>query len=408
MNLKTTTENKTESTNDIYESYFIIHRFMTEELGLGGAKLLVYALIYSFTVSEGSFFGSRGYMAEACGASVKTIDRTLRELVKCGLLIKGEATHLESIEYKANISPQTEGESQNDAPSKMSHSESQNVSTPASKCLSGGVKMTHNNKDYNKTNIHTSIHTISAYANAEEDTEEVDRFAEGNTKKVSRFAEEDTGAKASLEKDRVIGEKNSFRHGSAVPPPSKMEAKDRFAEGNTKEGNKNEGENSFHRKRSPSPKEEALDRRRMSPSLEDGGCEVRIIHEGKNKDKEVEKLKREIDEGTFRGDIKVPGDIFLEDELIQRKHGLIDAKRNKDDDLRCVFSRFGDQQTVQMTDAQYDYLARTYGEDTVEEYIQRLEHTILTKPGFRAYSHYKTIIRWLKEDMQCADAFAPV
>ena len=62
---------------------------------------------------------------------------------------------------------------------------------------------------------------------------------------------------------------------------------------------------------------------------------------------------------------------------------------------------------VQMTDAQYDYLARTYGEDTVEEYIQRLEHTILTKPGFRAYSHYKTIIRWLKEDMQCADAFAP-
>ena len=48
----------------------------------------------------------------------------------------------------------------------------QNVSTPASKCLSGGVKMTHNNKeynkDYNKTNIHTSIHAISAYANAKE------------------------------------------------------------------------------------------------------------------------------------------------------------------------------------------------------------------------------------------------
>ena len=150
----------------------------------------------------------------------------------------------------------------------------------------------------------------------------------------------------------------------------------------------------------------------MSPSPEGGGYEgntdnVRVIHEGENKAEEVERLKREIDAGTFRGDIKVPGDIFLEDELIQRKHGLIDAKRNKDDDLRCVFSRFGYQEMVQMTDAQYDYLARTYGEDTVEEYIQRLEHTILTKPGFRAYSHYKTIIRWLKEDMQCADAFAP-
>ena len=264
----------------------------------------------------------------------------------------------------------------------MTYPYGQVVPPPASKCLYPRVKMTHNNKDYNKTNIHTSIHAISAYANAKEDTEEVDRFAEENNEVIDHLA-----------KDRVIGEKNSFRHGSAVPPPEECEANDRFAEGITKEG-KNEGENSFHRKR--------------SPSLEDGGCEVRIIHEGKNKADEVEKLKREIEAGTFQGDIKVPGDIFLEDELIQRKHGLIDAKRNKDDDLRCVFSRFGYQEMVQLTDAQYDYLTRTYGEDTAEEYIQRLEYTILNKPGFRSYSHYKTIIRWLKEDMQCADAFAPV
>ena len=213
----------------------------------------------------------------------------------------------------------------------MTYPYGQVVPPPASKCLYPRVKMTHNNKDYNKTNIHTNIHTTTCALTREEITEE---------------------------------------------------------------GNKNEGENSFHRKR--------------SPSLEDGGCEVRIIHEGKNKADEVEKLKREIEAGTFQGDIKVPGDIFLEDELIQRKHGLIDAKRNKDDDLRCVFSRFGYQEMVQLTDAQYDYLTRTYGEDTAEEYIQRLEYTILNKPGFRSYSHYKTIIRWLKEDMQCADAFAPV
>ena len=291
---------------------------MTKELGLGGAKLLVYALIYSFTVSDGSFFGSRGYMAEACGMSVKTVDRTLRELVNIGLLSRGEATHLESIEYKANISPQTEGESQNDAPSKMSHLESQKVPPLRSECLTRGDKVTHNNKDYNKTNKHTNIHTTTCALTREEITEEE---------------------------------------------------------------NKNEGNK---------------------------GDEVRIIHEGKNKADAVEKLKREIEAGTFQGDIKVPGDIFLEDELIRRKHGLIDAKRNKDDDLRCVFSRFGYQEMVQLTDAQYDYLARTYGEDTAEEYIQRLEYTILNKPGFRSYSHYKTIIRWLKEDMQCADAFAPV
>ena len=243
----------------------------------------------------------------------------------------------------------------------MTYPYGQVVPPPASKCLYPRVKMTHNNKEYNKTNIHTNIHTTTCALTREEITEEVDRFAE----------EGNTGAKASLEKDRVIGDKNSFRHGCTVPPPSEMEANDRFAE----EGIK--------------------------------GNDVRIIHEGKNKADEVEKLKREIEAGTFQGDIKVPGDIFLEDELIQRKHGLIDAKRNKDDDLRCVFSRFGYQEMVQLTDAQYDYLARTYGEDTAEEYIQRLEYTILNKPGFRSYSHYKTIIRWLKEDMQCADAFAP-
>ena len=83
----------------------------------------------------------------------------------------------------------------------MTYPYGQNVSTPASKCLSGGVKMTDNNKDYNKTNIHTSIHAISAYANAKE----------GNTKEVDRFAEEgNTGSDDRLGIDRVIGEKNSF------------------------------------------------------------------------------------------------------------------------------------------------------------------------------------------------------
>ena len=323
MNLKTTTENKTESTSDIYESYFTIHRFMTEELGLGGAKLLVYALIYSFTVSEGSFFGSRGYICEICGITDSTAGRVLKELVSMGLLKREERSNFQTVKYKAII-PTTERTDAKDEAQLKCVPPLQNLTPqpskkmpPPSNSVPSPSKMTDNNKDYNKTNIHTSIHAISAYANAKEDTEEVDRFAEGNTDNV------------------------------------------------------------------------------------------RVIHEGKNKAEEVERLKREIDAGTFRGDIKVPGDIFLEDELIQRKHGLIDAKRNKDDDLRCVFSRFGYQEMVQMTDAQYDYLARTYGEDTVEEYIQRLEHTILTKPGFRAYSHYKTIIRWLKEDMQCADAFAP-
>ena len=158
----------------------------------------------------------------------------------------------------------------------------------------------------------------------------------------------------------------------------------------------------------PARAHEEGDTERTNRFAEEGNTNnVRVILEGKNKAEEVEQLKREIEAGTFHGEIKVPGDIFLEDELIQRKHGLIDAKRNKDDDLRCTFVTFGYQNIVMLTDIQYSYLSRTYGEDVTEDYIRRLEYCILNKPGFKSYSHYKTIIKWLKEDMSCADAFAP-
>ena len=72
----------------------------------------------------------------------------------------------------------------------MTHPYGQNVSTPASKCLSGGVKMTHNNKDYNKTNIHTSIHAISVYANAKEGiTKEGHKNGENRTPSKGSFRE---------------------------------------------------------------------------------------------------------------------------------------------------------------------------------------------------------------------------
>jgi anti-sigma28 factor (negative regulator of flagellin synthesis) len=291
---------------------------MTKVLKLGGAKLLVYALIYSFTVNDGLFFGSRGYIAEACGITDTTVGRVLKELLQEGLLIKNEErTNFETQIYTAII-PFTDGKDTQNEPSAKSVSPIQNVYLPPANCTPSPSKMTDNNKDYTKTNKHTSTQTAPARAHEEGDTEGTNRFA--------------------------------------------------------KEGNTNN---------------------------------VRVILEGENKAEEVEELKREIEEGRFRGDIKVPGDMFLEDELIQRKHGIIDPKRNCDDDLRCTFTKFGYRGMVMLTEAQYDYLTRTYGEDIIGEYIQRLESTILNKFDFKSYSHYKTILKWLKEDMSCADAFAP-
>ena len=352
--------------------YFPIYHFMTKVLGLGGAKLLVYALIYSFTVSEGSFFGSRGYICEACGIAMSTASKVLFELLNDGFIEKGDTTSFGTVSYIALIEdmPRLSVDSQESEKRNFENRNAEKEIPPIQKSDTPRPKIGHNNKDYTKTNIHTSTQTAPARAHEEGDTEE----------------------------------KNSFRHGNAVPPPSGMEAKNRFAEeGDTEE------KNSFHNCELPPFRLSATPSTasRAVPLTQEGGNEVRVIHEGKNKTEEVEQLKREIEAGTFHGEIKVPGDIFLEDELIQRKHGLIDAKRNKDDDLRCTFVTFGYQNIVMLTDIQYSYLSRTYGEDVTEDYIRRLENCILSKPGFKSYSHYKTIIKWLKEDMSCADAFAP-
>ena len=72
----------------------------------------------------------------------------------------------------------------NDSPpaDKMSHSESKNSTPPEQKMPTPPAKIAHNNKDYNKTNIHTSIHAISAYANAKEGiTKEGNKNGEKNS-----------------------------------------------------------------------------------------------------------------------------------------------------------------------------------------------------------------------------------
>ena len=70
--------------------HYTVYRFMTRELGLRGAELQVFALIYSFTVAVGEFSGSRTYVAETVGVTERTVDRALRELCHRGLIIRGE------------------------------------------------------------------------------------------------------------------------------------------------------------------------------------------------------------------------------------------------------------------------------------------------------------------------------
>lgn len=75
-----------KSSDGAGESGVWIPLFMITELKLCGTPLLVYAMIYSFTVSGKEYWGSRNYIAKRVGCSVSTVDRALRKLEKMGLI----------------------------------------------------------------------------------------------------------------------------------------------------------------------------------------------------------------------------------------------------------------------------------------------------------------------------------
>lgn len=74
----------------VKDSNFIaIQGWMRTRLNLKGNELLIYALVYGFSQDGHSrFTGSRKYIAEWCGCSLDTVDRSLSSLVGKGFLAK--------------------------------------------------------------------------------------------------------------------------------------------------------------------------------------------------------------------------------------------------------------------------------------------------------------------------------
>lgn len=77
---------------DIKDTNFIaIQGWMRTKLNLKGYELIVYALIYGFSQDGNSkFSGTRRYIAEWCGCSMRTVDNTLASLLSKQLIIKHE------------------------------------------------------------------------------------------------------------------------------------------------------------------------------------------------------------------------------------------------------------------------------------------------------------------------------
>lgn len=72
-------------------NFIAIQGWMRTKLNLKGYELIVYALIYGFSQDGNSkFSGTRRYIAEWCGCSMRTVDKTLASLLGKQLIIKHE------------------------------------------------------------------------------------------------------------------------------------------------------------------------------------------------------------------------------------------------------------------------------------------------------------------------------
>lgn len=88
LNLKYTRQD-TQDNISIAHSYYRVWGFMLTDLGLRGAELMTYALIYSYFRSGESFTGSRKYISAWTGCVMSTVDKALAGLVERGLISKG-------------------------------------------------------------------------------------------------------------------------------------------------------------------------------------------------------------------------------------------------------------------------------------------------------------------------------
>ena len=117
------------------ESYFPVYGWMPEKLGIGGAELLTYALIYSFTNAKGQYTGSLQYLADRTGISRRTVIRSLQKLTEQGLLLKKETfvNGVKTCEYRAaSVDPAAQLPCPGDG----------STSSPVTECPCPGDKLT--------------------------------------------------------------------------------------------------------------------------------------------------------------------------------------------------------------------------------------------------------------------------
>ena len=171
-----------ERSNEILAAtHFTVHDFMRTELGLKGAELSVFALIYAFTRDGvNTFWGSQAYIANVTGYSTRTVRRALGRLTELGLLRKFQrfGTHYSVVGMDFFMGKNVRSDGKDVLPYEHGAG-GQNVPRDRTKCPLAEDKMSDNNKDDNKEIINTSSPSSSKARTARErkksnDSEEKD------------------------------------------------------------------------------------------------------------------------------------------------------------------------------------------------------------------------------------------
>lgn len=179
INTNSATKQSKNGTTEKRATSFAVRGFMTERLGLSGAELYVFALIYSFAGDGiGTFYGSREYISECVGFSLRTVDRALKTLVERGFLTKISVPNKKTPQY--TVSSSVEKQRQNGAQlTKVGeHDDCQNDAMILPKCRYDAVKMANNNKDDNKEIINTTTSTTSKDARGARDVNLKNSFSD--------------------------------------------------------------------------------------------------------------------------------------------------------------------------------------------------------------------------------------
>ena len=146
------------------ENYIVIQGWMRAEMGLSGAALMVYAVIYGFSQTGNCYYsGSIDYLAEWAGVKRRQVISILKDLTESGYLEKNEVGY-NRFRYR------TDREMVKNARREWC----KNDTIDGAKMTPDGAKSAPNNIDiYNNNNININTHTAGA---REESDEAVENF----------------------------------------------------------------------------------------------------------------------------------------------------------------------------------------------------------------------------------------